>query len=82
MSFNEKIIAIEEARKLYPEFDQKFTDYLGLGNSFNGAYNHFTIDDIKKYEPNNTTTILTVEKTVEPVTKPTTKATVRKTATK
>jgi hypothetical protein len=82
MSFNQKIIAIEEARKLYPEFDQKFTDYLGLGNSFNGAYNHFTIDDIKKYEPNNTTTIVTAEKTVEPVTKPTTKAAVRKTATK
>lgn len=49
MNFSEKIAAIEEARKLHPEFDKEFTDYLGLGHSFNGAYNHFTIEDINKY---------------------------------
>ena len=51
MSFNEKIKTIEEARKLHPEFNTEFEAYLGLGHSFNGAYNHFSLDDIKKYEP-------------------------------
>jgi hypothetical protein len=51
MSFNEKVQAIEEARKLHPEFNTEFEAYLGLGHSFNGAYNHFTLEDIKKYEP-------------------------------
>jgi hypothetical protein len=51
MSFNEKIKTIEEARKLHPEFNTEFEAYLGLGHSFNGAYNHFTLEDIKKYEP-------------------------------
>lgn len=50
MTFEEKVAAIEEARKTYPEFNQEFMDYLGLGHSFNGAYNHFSIEHIKKYE--------------------------------
>jgi hypothetical protein len=50
MTFEEKVAAIEEARKTYPEFNQEFVDYLGLGHSFNGAYNHFNIEHIKKYE--------------------------------
>jgi hypothetical protein len=51
MDFNEKIKLIEQARKDYPEFELEFTEYLGLGNSFNGAYNHFGIADIEKYKP-------------------------------
>jgi hypothetical protein len=51
MDFNEKIKLIEQARKDYPGFELEFTEYLGLGNSFNGAYNHFSIADIEKYKP-------------------------------
>ena len=51
MSFNEKIEALEAARKQYPEFNKKFLEYLEIGNSFNGAYNHFSLEDIKVYEP-------------------------------
>jgi NAD+--asparagine ADP-ribosyltransferase len=51
VSFNEKIEALEVARKQYPEFNKKFLEYLEIGNSFNGAYNHFSLDDIKVYEP-------------------------------
>lgn len=50
MSFNDKINAIENARKEYPEFNEQFIAYLSLGHSFNGAYNHFSLEDIKKYE--------------------------------
>lgn len=58
--FEEKCRVIELARKKYPEFDQEFKDYLGLGYGWNGAYNHFTLEDIAKYEPK-------VEPVVEPV---------------
>lgn len=51
MSFNEKIEIIEAARKQYPEFNKKFLEYLEVGNSFNGAYNYFSLEDIKIYEP-------------------------------
>lgn len=51
MDFQQKVEAIEKARKELPEFDQEFKDYLGLGHSFNGAYNHFSLADIEKYRP-------------------------------
>jgi hypothetical protein len=51
VSFNEKIEIIEAARKQYPEFNKKFLEYLEVGNSFNGAYNYFSLEDIKIYEP-------------------------------
>jgi hypothetical protein len=82
MNFNEKITAIEEARKLHPEFNTEFQEYLGLGNSFNGAYHYFTLEDIKKYEPKPVKTATTIEKTVEPTPKSASKTTVIKTATK
>lgn len=50
MTFEEKVVLIEKARKEYPDFNQEFIEYLGLGYSFNGAYNHFTTENIKKYE--------------------------------
>jgi len=51
MEFEEKCALIEKARKDYPEFDEEFKEYLGLGYGWNGAYHHFTLEDIKKYEP-------------------------------
>jgi len=51
VSFNEKIEALEAARKQYPDFNKKFLEYLEIGNSFNGAYNYFSLEDIKIYEP-------------------------------
>jgi hypothetical protein len=51
MDFQQKIEAIEKARIDYPAFNEVFLEYLGLGNSFNGAYNHFSLKDIAKYEP-------------------------------
>lgn len=48
MNFNEKVQLIEEARK-WPIFDTIFREYLAAGNSFNGAYNHFSIEDVNKY---------------------------------
>lgn len=51
MSFTDKVEKIEQARKLYPEFNTAFNEYLGLGHSFNGAYNYFSEADIEKYKP-------------------------------
>ena len=48
--FLKKCALIEEARIKYPEFDEEFKAFLGAGNGFNGAYNHFTVEDIAKYE--------------------------------
>lgn len=78
MSFNEKIEIIEAARKQYQEFNKKFLEYLEVGNSFNGAYNYFSLEDIKIYEPKeikvkqpNTTVKTVAAKTIQG--KPTTK---------
>ena len=49
MSFTDKVEKIEQARKLYPEFNTAFNEYLGLGHSFSGAYNYFSEADIEKY---------------------------------
>lgn len=74
MTFEEKVTLIEKARKDYPDFNQEFIEYLGLGYSFNGAYNHFTIDNIKKYEKTSEIVVKPVE-VVKPATvKPTTSA--------
>lgn len=71
MNFSEKVVAIDEARKAYPAFNQEFIDYLGLGYSFNGAYNHFTLEDINKYAP-KTIAAPSVPKEVKTVTPKTT----------
>lgn len=49
MNFNDKILLIEDARKKYALFDRDFKEYLAAGHSFNGAYNHFSIEDIDKH---------------------------------
>jgi len=70
MSFSDKIAKIEQARILYPEFNSAFIEYLGLGNSFNGAYNHFSLEDLKQYEPKKITAqIVKTEATIEPAAK-------------
>jgi hypothetical protein len=50
MTFKEKCDLIDEARRLYVTFEQEFKEFLAYGNSTNGAYNHFSIEDIKKHE--------------------------------
>lgn len=50
MDFQTKIALIEEARIKYRTFEEEFREYLGLGNSFNGAYNHFSIEDVEKHK--------------------------------
>ena len=50
MTFNEKVILIENARLLYPAFDVEFKEFLATGQSPNGAYNHFSIEDIERYK--------------------------------
>lgn len=74
MTFEEKVAAIEEARKTYPEFNQEFVDYLGLGHSFNGAYNHFSMTDIKKYEKTPVAEVKVVEPVKPKTTKPAAKS--------
>ena len=50
MTFQEKIKAIELARYKYITFEQEFREYTASGNSFNAAYNFFTIEDINKHK--------------------------------
>lgn len=50
MTFEEKVVLIDAARVKHSAFNEEFIEYLGLGHSFNGAYNHFTTEHIKKYE--------------------------------
>lgn len=50
MDFQTKIKLIEDARLKYRTFEHAFKDYLGYGNSFNGAYNHFSIEDVEKHK--------------------------------
>jgi hypothetical protein len=47
MDFQTKQMLIEIARKQYTTFDNEFREYLADGNSFSGAYNHFTLEDIE-----------------------------------
>jgi hypothetical protein len=48
--FAAKVRAIDEARKKYITFDNEFREYIASGNSFNGAYNFFSIMDIEKHK--------------------------------
>jgi hypothetical protein len=50
MDFREKIAAIELARFNYVTFDQEFKEYIASGNSFVGAYNFFTLEDLDKHK--------------------------------
>ena len=47
LDFLTKVMLIEIARKQYITFENEFRSYLAAGNSFNGAYNHFTLEDIE-----------------------------------
>jgi hypothetical protein len=51
MTFEDKVKHIDKARKEYPSFNDEFMAYLGLGHSFNGAYNYFTVEHINAYKP-------------------------------
>lgn len=50
VSFNTKIKLIDDARRQYITFDNEFKNYIASGNSFNGAYNYFSLDDIEKHK--------------------------------
>jgi hypothetical protein len=50
MDFQTKIALIEDARLKYRTFEDEFREYLGYGNSFNGAYNHFSVADVEKHK--------------------------------
>jgi hypothetical protein len=50
MDFQTKVMLLEVARKQYITFDLAFRDYTASGNSFNGAYNFFTLEDIEKHK--------------------------------
>lgn len=50
MKFEEKSALIDVAVKLYPTFRREFNDYLALGHSHNGAYHHFTLEDIERHK--------------------------------
>jgi hypothetical protein len=47
MDFQHKIQLIEDARAKYITFEEVFREYTSSGNSFNGAYNFFSIEDIE-----------------------------------
>lgn len=49
ISFETKIRLIDEARNSYITFDEEFKSYIASGNSFNGAYNYFSVEDIEKH---------------------------------
>lgn len=50
MDFQMKIALIEDARLKYRTFEEEFREYLGAGNSFNGAYNYFSVEDVEKHK--------------------------------
>jgi len=50
MDFQTKIELIEEARIKYRTFEEEFREYLGLGHSFNGAYNYFSVEDVERHK--------------------------------
>lgn len=49
MDFQTKVMLIELARKQYVTFEMEFREYTASGNSFNGAYNYFSLDDIERH---------------------------------
>jgi hypothetical protein len=50
MDFPTKIRLIDDARAKYCTFEQAFREYTASGNSFNGAYNFFSIEDVEKHK--------------------------------
>lgn len=50
MDFQTKVMLIEIARKSYVTFENEFREYLAAGNSFNGAYNYFSLADIETHK--------------------------------
>jgi len=50
MDFLTKSMILEAARKQYLTFDNEFREYLAQGNSFNGAYHHFTLEDVEQHK--------------------------------
>ena len=50
MDFEIKIQLIEDARSKYRTFEDAFRQYTSSGNSFNGAYNFFSIQDIEDHK--------------------------------
>lgn len=58
MDFSSKIELIENARINYITFENAFREYTSSGNSINGAYNFFSIEDIEYHKE---LTIKTIE---------------------
>jgi hypothetical protein len=50
MDFQTKIEQIEEARNKYVTFELAFRNYIASGNSINGAYNFFSLEDIEAHK--------------------------------
>ena len=50
MDFEIKIQLIEDARSKYRTFEDAFRQYTSSGNSFYGAYNFFSIQDIEDHK--------------------------------
>jgi hypothetical protein len=50
MDFQTKIRIIENARLMYHTFEQEFREYTSSGNSFNGAYNFFSVEDVNRHK--------------------------------
>jgi hypothetical protein len=50
MDFQTKIRIIENARLAYPSFEREFREYTSSGNSFNGAYNFFSLEDVDRHK--------------------------------
>lgn len=50
MDFQTKIMLIEMARLQYITFDMEFREYTSTGNSFSGAYNFFSLEDIEAHK--------------------------------
>lgn len=50
MDFQTKVLLIELARRQYVTFETAFREYTASGNSFNGAYNYFSLEDIERHK--------------------------------
>lgn len=50
MDFHTKTEIIEQARLKYQTFEDEFRLYIASGNSFNGAYNFFSAEDVEKHK--------------------------------
>lgn len=50
MDFHTKVQLIDDARLKYQTFEDEFRLYIASGNSFNGAYNFFSVEDVEKHK--------------------------------